>query len=202
MKKESLKKLKFIILPMLLLIFTSCSKDDDPKINQDDVLLKMMGLSEAAQTNIYDLNASISAEDLTITQGEDFVLDISIENTSGVDFEKPVYLVLELKYEADGLTDPAKFDAFSFFWCEYNSQNQRILKTINIPANDTYDSSIDVTAVTWDIPWSSLARQNYSFDELFNNGNFDFRLTIFFEDINSDQRYSFIRSNRLNIVME
>lgn len=203
-----MKALIKITLKMVLLviILSGCSKDEVVAPEDSLDFLESLKFGTTSTTNIYGLECSISADDLTIASGDEFLINYTIENTSQTDFSDSVYISLSLVYNKPNYPlGQYVGDCYSMIWWEKTSWG-RTTKTFELEKNSTYSQSVDITDIGWlNVISSAVQTDHANFYELFETGNFKIQLTVMVDDDNDEETTTVptvIYSNLLELIIE
>jgi len=182
--KIIIKTLAIMSIVAFVVMLSACSKDELSQDNNDPFgSMKTEGVNAE---NEYGLVCTISIDDLVLTNGDDFIINYTIENTSSQDLSEPVYIALELVYnKPDFQLEQYYGDYYSLLWWERTSWG-RSKKLFELEQNTTYSQSVDFTDIGWISSISSAIQPDTpNFNTLFGTGSFKFQLHISIDDFNN-----------------
>ena len=184
--KIIIKTFTIISIVVFCVMLSACSKDELPQDNNNDDPFGSMKTDGINAENEYGLVCTISIDDLILTDGDDFIINYTIENTSEIAIDAAAYITLELVYNKPNyLLEQYWGDYYSLLWWNRTSYGHE-RKAFELNAGSTFSQSVDFTDIGWIAMTSSATQPDYpNFNELFGTGHFKFQLHISVDDYNN-----------------
>ncbi len=168
---------------LLLFVLASCSKTELVNSENNINVSGYLKFGGSSMQNNYGLVCNISAGSRLISTNENWMIDYTIENTSSVDFNKPIYISLDLIYnKPDFPLGEYLGDYYSLLYWEQTSWG-RTTKIFELKQGDVFNDSVNIVDIGWISFISSAIQPAYgNFYELFETGIFKFQISIIVDD--------------------
>lgn len=202
--KILMKTFTVLSIVFAVVVLSACSKDEPSQNNDDNddpfASLKTGGINAE---NDFGLVLNISIDDISLAEGDDFIINYTIENTSEEDINGLAYIALELVYEKPTyLLDVQWGDYYSLLWWQKASYGHD-RKAFLLDKNSTFSQSVDFTDIGWiGMEASGVQPDIPNFYDLFGAGHFKFQLHISIDDYNQYTETVTIFSNIIELNIE